>query len=69
LVFLVDGVDEQRPAVLQVGDHHHADDADDELAPSSNSRLRGGFDRRRFDYHRSPLSGLLPRRKYSFDKF
>jgi hypothetical protein len=28
-----DRPDEQRPAVLQVGDHHHADDADDQLRP------------------------------------
>jgi hypothetical protein len=25
--------DEQGPAVLQIGDHHHADDAEDQLAP------------------------------------
>ena len=28
---LVDGIDEQIPAILKVGDHHHADDADNEL--------------------------------------
>src|SRR5207248_149770 len=28
-VFGADGADEQRPAVLQVGDHHHTDEADD----------------------------------------
>jgi hypothetical protein len=26
-------IDEKRPAVLQVGDHHQADDTEDELAP------------------------------------
>ena len=33
-VFLIDRIDEQRPAVLHVGHRHHADDAEDELAPS-----------------------------------
>src|SRR6516162_1930431 len=33
VIFLIDRIDEQRPAVLQVGDHHHADDAGDKLAP------------------------------------
>ena len=28
---LLDVGNEKRPAVLQVGDHHHADNADDEL--------------------------------------
>ena len=31
---LFDGVDKQRPAVLQVGDHHHTDDADQQLDPA-----------------------------------
>ncbi len=31
--FLLDVRHEKRPAVLQVGDHHHAGDADDELHP------------------------------------
>jgi hypothetical protein len=31
MILLIDRRDEQRPAVLQVGDHHHADDADGEL--------------------------------------
>ena len=31
--FRVDGIDEQRPAVLQVRDARHADDADDQLHP------------------------------------
>ena len=39
VVLLVDRVDEQRPAVLQVGDHHHADDADHELQPTGGRRL------------------------------
>jgi hypothetical protein len=30
----VDGIDEQRPSVLQVGDHRHADDAHHELDPA-----------------------------------
>jgi len=33
MVFVADGTDKQRPAVLQVGDHHHTDDADDQLRP------------------------------------
>ena len=32
VIFLIDRIDEKRPAVLQVGDHHHADDAEDKLA-------------------------------------
>ena len=35
----VDRQHEQRPAVLQVGDRHHANDAEDELAPA---RVQGG---------------------------
>jgi hypothetical protein len=35
VIFLIDRIDEQRPAILQVGDHHHADDAADELSPAS----------------------------------
>ena len=31
VVLLIDRVDEQRPSILQVGDHHHADDAEDQL--------------------------------------
>src|SRR5437588_8530442 len=42
MVFLIDRPDEQRPAVLQVGDHHHADDAEDELTPAG--RFRRGRD-------------------------
>src|SRR6516164_8612012 len=30
----IDRIDEQRPAVLQIGDHRHADDAHDELEPT-----------------------------------
>ena len=38
VVFLIDRIDEQRPAVLQVGDHHHADDAEDQLTPARRFR-------------------------------
>jgi hypothetical protein len=31
MVFLVDRIDKESPPVLQVGDHHHADDADQKL--------------------------------------
>ena len=31
---LIERRDEQRPAVLQVGDHHHADNAEDQLTPA-----------------------------------
>ena len=34
VIFRVDRIDEQRPAVLQVRDHRHADDAHDELKPA-----------------------------------
>ena len=37
--FVVDRIDEQRPAVLKIGDHRHADDADDQLPPATG---RGG---------------------------
>src|SRR5262249_19665175 len=30
---VADRADEQRPAILKVGDHHHADDPDDQLRP------------------------------------
>src|SRR5262249_15611112 len=40
MIFLIDRIDEQRPAVLQVGDHHHADDAENQLSPAR--RLGGG---------------------------
>ena len=33
-VLLMDGLDEQRPAILKVGDHHHADDAGEQLMPT-----------------------------------
>src|SRR5262249_50548608 len=33
VVFLIDRPHKQRPAVLQVGDHHHANDTEDELTP------------------------------------
>src|SRR5262244_3247044 len=31
--------DEQRPAILQIGDHRHADDADDKLPPARRACL------------------------------
>ena len=34
LIFGIDRQDEQRPAILQVGDHHHAGDAERQLHPS-----------------------------------
>src|SRR5262249_45153833 len=34
---LLDIGHKERPTVLQVGDHHHADDADDELNPAKHS--------------------------------
>jgi len=40
--FRVDRPDEQRPPVLQVGDHHHADDADEKLQPTSGRLASGG---------------------------
>ena len=52
MVFLIDRIDEERPAILQVGDHHHADDAADELAPSFRRCCqRAGFKRRRGSRH------------------
>jgi hypothetical protein len=45
--FLVDRVNEQRPSVLQVGDHSHAEDAADELAPTFRMGLYGSLDCRR----------------------
>src|SRR5262249_2891862 len=39
-IFLIDRVDEERPTVLQVGNHHHADDAEDELTPAPSQRSR-----------------------------
>ena len=35
VVLGIHGTDEQRPAVLQVGDHRHADDANDQLKPTA----------------------------------
>jgi len=45
--FLVDRMNEQRPSVLQVGDHHHAEDAADELAPTFRIGFCGSLDYRR----------------------
>jgi hypothetical protein len=33
MIFAVDWIDEQRPAVLQIRRHHHADDAEYQLTP------------------------------------
>ncbi|MNM98068.1 hypothetical protein D3C81_1105890 [compost metagenome] len=41
VVFIVDRVDEQRPAVLHVGDHRHADHAEDQLHPRRRKARRG----------------------------
>ena len=38
---LLDRIDEQRPAILQVGDHRHAEHAEKELPPSSERRAIG----------------------------
>ena len=46
---LSDRSHEQCPAVLQVGDHHHADDADDQLQPAVGRRTRGRSLLRRHD--------------------
>jgi hypothetical protein len=43
---LVDRMNEQRPSILQVGDHHHAEDTADELAPTFRIGLCGAIDRR-----------------------
>ena len=40
VVFRVDRIDEQRPAILQVRDHRHADDAHDELHPAEAAGRR-----------------------------
>jgi hypothetical protein len=52
---LVDRVHEQVPAVLQVGDHHHADDADHQLQPTISRRC--GRRRRLLDGHLSSQLG------------
>jgi hypothetical protein len=39
-VRLVHRLDKQRPAVLEIGDHHHAEDAEGELRPTVD-RSRG----------------------------
>ncbi len=39
-VFLRHRIDEERPSILQVGDQHHADNADDELRPPIGGRSR-----------------------------
>ncbi len=48
VVFLVDRIDEESPAILQVRDHHHADDAEYELSPARRfGRGHIGSSRRR----------------------
>ncbi|MGY4435870.1 hypothetical protein ACVWWO_008347 [Bradyrhizobium sp. F1.13.1] len=44
MVRVIDRIDEQRPAVLQVGDHRHADDAHDQLEPTETCAKRRGRD-------------------------
>ena len=39
VIFRIDRIDEQRPAILQVGDHRHADDAHDQLKPAGAATL------------------------------
>src|SRR5262249_60860185 len=38
--FLVERIDEQRPSVLQVCNHHHADDTDRQLQPTKTGQFR-----------------------------
>ena len=58
-ILLVDRIDEQRPAVLQVGDHHHADDASTELKPAIRraSSVRGTAERHRPQCSPLPITG------------
>ena len=51
VVFVFDRTDEQRPAVLQVGDHHHADDAEDQLPPTGRVGRERAFRCRSSDCH------------------
>src|SRR5246127_4753540 len=44
MVLLVDRDDKQSPAILEVGDHHHADDADPELDQTDRRRRRSTLD-------------------------
>ena len=62
MIFLIDGIDEQRPAVLQVGNHHHADDAGRQLAPPGAFRSYG----RRFDCRDACGHLSLPGRRRSY---
>jgi hypothetical protein len=51
MVFLIDRADKQRPTVLQVGDHHHAYDAEDQLAPARPLGRTDLFGRTRRNCH------------------
>src|SRR3984893_1045885 len=62
MIFLIDGIDEQRPAVLQIGNHHHADDAGRQLAPPGALRGYG----RRFDCRSACGHLSLPGRRRSY---
>ncbi|MGY3411417.1 hypothetical protein ACVWZV_007530 [Bradyrhizobium sp. GM5.1] len=44
MVRVIDRIDEQGPAILQVGDHRHADDAHDQLEPAETCAERRGRD-------------------------
>src|SRR5438876_1011011 len=46
MVLLVYRIDKQCPPVLQVSDHHHADDARQQLEPADFSRSSAGGGRR-----------------------
>jgi hypothetical protein len=48
-------IDEQRPPILQVGDHHHADDTRDQLPPTRHRGRLGVIGRRSRNCH-----GYLP---------
>ncbi|MFK4487820.1 hypothetical protein ABIA45_002898 [Bradyrhizobium sp. USDA 336] len=51
----IDRIDEQRPAILQIGDHRHADDAHAELEPAeTGAKRRGGGGAARAGNHREP---------------
>ena len=69
--FRVDRIDEQRPAILQVGDHRHADDAHRKLQPAevwrfSHRRRCGGCDVRSWflPRHASVLEWSVTGRAY-----
>src|SRR5215475_8230288 len=43
MIFLIDRIDKQGPTILQVGNHHHADNAKQELPPARCVRRCGGW--------------------------